>query len=120
MTNAEEKRKLEDRIKFMYLIHEGRTLTIAREYNRDNNSVTYGYALCCPKDQHNRRIGRRIAINRLETQGSTVSCGDQRAIDASMQAIAKETGFDGRPGYISPADIARLEIVKRTEESGNN
>lgn len=105
-------------IKFMYLKHcpgtkEERVLTIARKYNKITNVVNFAYSLCCANDHHNRKIGRQIAINRLERPDLSMSayCGNKRAIDVTMEEIAK-LDFNERPGFISAARIVREELKK--------
>jgi hypothetical protein len=53
-------------IKYAYL-HEGkRHVTIAKKIDRENGKLFFSFAVCCPRDNFSKKIGRVIAGNRLE------------------------------------------------------
>jgi hypothetical protein len=50
-------------------------VTVASVYNSDDNSMTFGVAICSPKDTFKKSEGRKLAYERaLNSPKCTVSC----------------------------------------------
>lgn len=53
-------------------------VTVASVYDTDTNTMTFGVAVCSPKDIFNKRTGRQIAFNRATLNAETTIVGINR------------------------------------------
>lgn len=59
---------LPDDVGVCYFYHRSKRYNVTVAYRRrHDNTVSYGAAFCRPEDQFVKRLGRRIAIGRMDT-----------------------------------------------------
>lgn len=76
-------------------------VTIATKISPDYpNTIKVGFAFCSPKDQFNRKIGRKIAIGRMESFGSNVYSYDTFFGGHSADSIVKLWPSVRKPSYL--------------------
>ena len=52
----------------IFNIRNGKRYTIAAVYDDDDHTIKFGLAICMPKDNFNKKVGREIAYNRAITK----------------------------------------------------
>ncbi len=77
----------------MRTIHHGETLdkrrcTIVGLYNREKNKINFGVAICGPRDQFSRKVGRTIAEGRA-TKNPTLVKEYKNELEKNKEGYSK-------------------------------
>lgn len=83
-----------DDVRFMYIRHAVRPITIAYRFNDEANRVEYNFTRCSEKDQFVKHTGRVKATGRLKAGNSTTVQHPNKFIPYTE--VANE---HGRPSY---------------------
>ena len=80
---------MSDTVKYCYLRGNGRHVCIARKVDLENNKVTFGFSVCHPNDVFTKKLGRKIAEGRMNSEKRIETVlGESRPLEAVMQSLA--------------------------------
>ncbi len=73
--------KVKNRVKVFHVKDNKRAMTIATEVSLDGEYLKFGFAFCSKKDQFNKKLGRSIAMGRMNTSPRQVAFSGHSAND---------------------------------------
>lgn len=75
-------------------------VTVASVYDTDTNRMTFGVAVCSPKDVFEKKIGREIALKRAEESTNAVIVTKRRKIRETSRTHANELIANALSRYV--------------------
>lgn len=75
-------------------------VTVASVYDTDTNRMTFGVAVCSPKDVFEKKIGREIALKRAEESTNAVIVTKRRKIRETSRNHANELIANALSRYV--------------------
>lgn len=71
-------------------LHNPSVLTVAAHINYDQGSLRFGWSLCNQKDNFSKKIGRELAIDRLNAGGVVIPYDPKKSIIQNIEAAVNE------------------------------